>query len=60
MQADPGEDVELGAAEVATPAAVASVSEIVVVCVSDTPDVEAVLFGADGIASGLAAAAAYA
>ena len=30
-------------------------SDVVVVCVSDTPDVEAVLFGADGVADGLAA-----
>ena len=29
-------------------------SDVVVVCVSDTPDVEAVLFGADGVADGLA------
>ena len=27
-------------------------STIVLVCVSDTPDVEAVLFGADGVAAG--------
>ena len=44
----------LGVAEAATPAAVGRASDAVVVCVSDTPDVEAVLFGVDGIASGLA------
>ena len=44
----------LGIAIAATPADVARVSDIVVSCVSDTPDVEAVLFGADGVASGLA------
>ncbi|HEY4190467.1 MAG TPA: NAD(P)-dependent oxidoreductase [Candidatus Limnocylindrales bacterium] len=49
-----GDLVELGAREAATPAAVAAASDIVVSCVSDTPDVEAVLFGADGVAHGLA------
>jgi 3-hydroxyisobutyrate dehydrogenase len=39
----------------ATPADVARASDIVVSCVSDTPDVEAVLFGPGGVASGLAA-----
>jgi 3-hydroxyisobutyrate dehydrogenase len=42
----------LGAEEVATAAAVAMRSDITVICVSDTPDVEAVLFGADGITAG--------
>jgi 3-hydroxyisobutyrate dehydrogenase len=46
--------VELGAREAATPRELAVASDIVVVCVSDTPDVEAVLFGEDGVASGLA------
>ena len=46
--------LELGATEADTPADVARASDIVVVCVSDTPDVEAVLFGPDGIAEGLA------
>jgi 3-hydroxyisobutyrate dehydrogenase len=36
----------------ATPAAAAAASDIVVVCVSDTPDVEAVVFGPDGIVDG--------
>jgi 3-hydroxyisobutyrate dehydrogenase len=44
------ESVALGAAEAATPAEVARASDVVVMCVSDTPDVEAVLFGADGLA----------
>ncbi len=44
--------VELGAHEASTPAQAARASDVVVVCVSDTPDVEAVLFGADGIADG--------
>ena len=45
---------DLGVTEAATPAEVGRGSDVVVVCVSDTPDVEAVLFGVDGIASGLA------
>jgi 3-hydroxyisobutyrate dehydrogenase len=44
----------LGANEVEHPAYVAAGSDIVVICVSDTPDVEAVLFGHHGLASGLA------
>ena len=43
---------DLGASFAETPAAVATDSDIVVICVSDTPDVEAVLFGPDGVASG--------
>ncbi len=49
-----GDLVGLGAREAATPAAVAATSDVVVCCVSDTPDVEAVLFGEDGVAHGLA------
>jgi len=44
--------VDLGASFGETPAAVAADSEIVVICVSDTPDVEAILFGADGVTAG--------
>jgi 3-hydroxyisobutyrate dehydrogenase len=44
--------LELGVAEVPDPAALAADAEIVVVCVSDTPDVEQVLFGDRGIAAG--------
>jgi 3-hydroxyisobutyrate dehydrogenase len=43
----------LGCREAATPADVGRSADIVVTCVSDTPDVEAVLFGSDGIAAGL-------
>jgi 3-hydroxyisobutyrate dehydrogenase len=43
---------ELGAREGADPAAVAAASDVVVICVSDTPDVEAVLFDAEGVAAG--------
>lgn len=49
--------VSLGAVEAASPAELARTSDIVVICVSDTPDVEEVLFGADGVADGLAAGA---
>jgi 3-hydroxyisobutyrate dehydrogenase len=44
--------VEQGAAEARSAAEVAARSDIIVVCVSDTPDVEAVLFGPDGVAGG--------
>jgi 3-hydroxyisobutyrate dehydrogenase len=53
----PGRAVDLlalGAREAPTPAAVAAASDVVVCCVSDTPDVEAVLFGDDGVAAGIA------
>ncbi len=42
----------LGVTIVATPAEAAAGADIVVLCVSDTPDVEAVLFGADGVVDG--------
>ena len=48
------EPVTVGAVEAETPAAVAAASDIVIICVSDTPDVEAVLFGEQGLADGLA------
>jgi len=46
--------VALGGAEAATPAEAARSADIVVTCVSDTPDVEAVVFGPDGVVDGLA------
>ncbi len=46
--------VEMGAQAAELAAAAAARSEIVVVCVSDTPDVEAVLFGPAGIVEGAA------
>jgi 3-hydroxyisobutyrate dehydrogenase len=49
-----GDLVGLGATEAASAADVARASDIVVVCVSDTPDVEAVLFGENGISTGAA------
>jgi len=44
--------VALGATEASDPAAVARASDVILLSVSDTPDVEAVLFGPDGIAAG--------
>ncbi len=44
--------VQAGARAGKDPADVAAQSEIVVLCVSDTPDVEEVLFGAQGVAQG--------
>jgi 3-hydroxyisobutyrate dehydrogenase len=46
--------IELGAPEALTPAEAARGAGVAVICVSDTPDVEAVLFGRDGVAEGLA------
>lgn len=43
---------ELGVGRAATPADVARAADAIVVCVSDTPDVDAVLFGPDGVAAG--------
>lgn len=52
-----GDLVALGATEVPSAADAARVSDVVVICVSDTPDVEAVLFGEGGVASGARAGA---
>ena len=41
-----------GAAVAATPRELAAATDVVVCCLSDTPDVEAVLFGADGLLAG--------
>src|SRR5262245_38194817 len=43
---------ELGVTRAETAAAAAAAADIIVVCVSDTPDVEEVLFGPDGLADG--------
>lgn len=45
----------LGVTEADSPASAAADADIVVVCVSDTPDVESVLFGDEGVAFGLGA-----
>jgi 3-hydroxyisobutyrate dehydrogenase len=44
---------DVGATAAETPADVARASDVVVTCVSDTPDVEAVLFGEGGVAEGV-------
>ena len=49
-----GELEELGVHLRESPAAVAAASEVVITIVSDTPDVEAVLFGPGGVAEGAA------
>jgi 3-hydroxyisobutyrate dehydrogenase len=43
---------DLGITAASTPAELAAASDIVITMVSDTPDVEAVLFGAGGVAAG--------
>lgn len=43
---------ELGVTTASSPAAAAALADLVVICVSDTPDVEAVLFGPDGVVEG--------
>ena len=43
---------DLGATFAASPAAAAAAADIVVVCVSDTPDVETILFGPNGVVDG--------
>lgn len=43
---------DLGVAMAESPAAVAAASDIVVICVSDTADVESVLFGPGGVTEG--------
>jgi 3-hydroxyisobutyrate dehydrogenase len=45
--------VAAGATEAPSPAALAGGVDVVILCVADTPDVEAVLFGTDGIAAGI-------
>jgi 3-hydroxyisobutyrate dehydrogenase len=47
-----GELEDLGVSMLESPAAVAAASEIVITMVSDTPDVEVVLFGPNGVAEG--------
>jgi 3-hydroxyisobutyrate dehydrogenase len=47
-----GDLERLGVSILETPAAVAAASDVVITMVSDTPDVEAVLFGPGGVAEG--------
>ncbi len=46
-------EIRAAARVVATPKDVAAAAEVVILMVPDTPDVEAVLFGKDGVAEGL-------
>ncbi|MEM7795440.1 MAG: NAD(P)-dependent oxidoreductase [Cyanobacteria bacterium P01_C01_bin.118] len=41
--------IEAGAQAAASPAAAAATTDIIIICVSDTPDVEAVILGPDGV-----------
>jgi 3-hydroxyisobutyrate dehydrogenase len=45
--------VEAGASAGSSPADVAAHSDIIITCVSDTPDVEAVILGEDGVINGV-------
>ncbi len=47
--------VARGASGADSPRAVAEASDITIICVSDTPDVEAVILGADGVIQGASA-----
>ncbi|OEJ67010.1 2-hydroxy-3-oxopropionate reductase [Magnetovibrio blakemorei] len=51
----PADILNGGAVECASAQEVAQKADIIILMVPDTPDVEAVLFGADGVASGLSA-----
>ncbi len=50
---------ELGVQVAATPADVARASDVVVACLTDSPQVEAVLFGPDGLAEGFSEGALF-
>lgn len=50
---------ELGAVEVGSPSQVASASELVVACLTDSPQVGEVLFGPGGLAEGMADGALF-
>ncbi len=51
--------VELGATHAATPADLARASDVVITCLTDSPQVEQVLFGPDGLAEGFAPGALF-
>jgi len=51
--------VELGATQTNTPADVARASDIVIACLTDSPQVEEVLFGESGLAEGFAAGSLF-
>jgi 3-hydroxyisobutyrate dehydrogenase len=50
---------EAGAQRAESPAAAAEGAEVVITCVSDTPDVEAVLLGEQGVVHGAAPAPSW-
>lgn len=54
-----GDVVALGAREVGSAREVAAESDIVVACLTDSPQVESVLFGPDGLAEGFAPGALF-
>ncbi len=54
-----GPVLELGATEATSPRQVAAASDVVVTCVPDSPQVEEVLFGPEGLAAGLAAGSLF-
>ena len=49
-----GDLIELGATEAASAAELGAAADIVVTCLTDSPQVESVLFGDEGLAAGLA------
>ncbi len=49
------EFITAGAKSAASPAAMTAQCDVILICVSDTPDVEQVLFGAQGVSSGVKA-----
>jgi len=55
LKAIPKELLDKGAQPVSSPKAAAESSEVVIIMVPDTPDVELVLFGENGVAEGLSA-----
>jgi 2-hydroxy-3-oxopropionate reductase len=52
-RAAPADLLAEGAVEAASPRAVAEATDVVILMLPDTPDVEAVLFGAEGVMAGL-------
>jgi 3-hydroxyisobutyrate dehydrogenase len=58
----PGRDqdlIKLGATSAATPAELARSCDVVVACLTDSPQVEEVLFGADGLGEGMSPGALF-
>ena len=58
-QAAVSELVGMGAAAAASPAGAAAASEVIITCLPDSPDVEAVATGPDGIADGVQPGSVY-